>query len=576
MSTKKTKISTIRRLRSSSLTIRNVLHKRSMSTSAVGSQSSPPYFRSHRISVSDTSPLASSAIIGNRPKTRSLPTDCLFEIFRTFQCDYPTLFNCLLVCRSWAHAAVAFYWRMPLEHLKETLVIDNFLKCLNDEELCRFRKDVEWVDERQPAFKYTEHLRALSLGELFNAVQKWVDRIQQDPTLAQELSLRAWRIIVSHVMLISGIQSLSFDWGDKEIWREYPDLLRSLPSERSPFSSLQKLSLHYITDFTIFAHLSQSATNIEELEIIDYAFSPPPNYIEEQYLSSFIKSQTNLKRFKLFGHGCTPRKAITCLPSQYRTLTSLELIYIDFNGSDDMLGPIRWDGIAKCVNLQQLIIRYCSSATMDEHLYPLAHARFPLLRKIYIEESTYNWDELVISLIETNPTNLREVFFKPIENSRQDGNADNNNSSSYVDVHSTKIIETVARYCPDIVLLGAPIARSQIQHLAAIFKQSTCQLRSLSLFKSTQRTGVQIKDSWPELGFLMPSSMQHLNVCIEMPDEVMQQFLQSTRAKLETLWFDSWIVCYGYQCLIVHDYLRQQHKDLGLKQSVRQFLRYVV
>src|SRR4051812_46918985 len=49
------------------------------------------------------------------------------------------------------------------------------------------------------------------------------------PTLAQELSLRAWRIIVSHIMLISGIQSLSFDWGDKEIWREYPDLLRSIP-----------------------------------------------------------------------------------------------------------------------------------------------------------------------------------------------------------------------------------------------------------------------------------------------------------------------------------------------------------
>ncbi|GES87402.1 hypothetical protein GLOIN_2v1699770 [Rhizophagus clarus] len=464
-----------------------------------------------------------------------LPTDVLIEIFSHLEDDYKTLQSCVLVNRIWCENSVPSLWAQPFLDLTPSTIIDVYLTCLTEPERnYLIDNDIIGIPNRRrvPAFDYVSFLRHLSMGSLYSIVQRWTDRTQTKYSVSPKRH---------------------------NPFNAEPSLLYSVT-----FTGLG-LSIHYITDWSIFGYLSKYAKNIETLEVIDYSFNQAPHPEDEQNLASLISIQNNLRHIKLFGYSTYPALTLTSLGSQANSLISVEIIYVHFisnqpststtSTSTSSIMRSTLEGLANCVNLEELIIKNCSFAT-DEILAPLICANFPKLRKIHIVESTYGWDSVVVSLIQNNPTHLEEVYYKPVDNQQ-------------LHIISPTIIEAVAQNCPKIIRLGVPIAKIQISHLIDILTSSECKLKSLSIFRM-DRISWDDEALWKDLGSLMPVTLRHLNIWIYIGDTPMQLFLQNTTAPLETLYVRWWTHYLGYDCHLVGAYL----KDKPVK--ISDFLRHIL
>ncbi|CAG8469423.1 2452_t:CDS:1 [Ambispora leptoticha] len=502
-----------------------------------------------------------------------LNENVLYEIFRYLETDYKSLLSCILVCRFWCQSALSFYWAEPFHHLDHKLIVSSYIRCLDfDERTALVRNEV--VGAR---YNYAKYLKSLSMGTLYGAVEKWVEHTEMVPRGRRKQhpqqrsnSQRILDICHSLCRLFmsndGNILNLTLDWGDIDFWQKYPSETY-FDNESTSLVNLSRLSIHYIYDWPIFKHLAKSAVNIETLEILGYSLFPAPKQSYENDLGLLISKQKRLRIFKLFGYGTTPSNTISAIASQANSLHSVEIIYVHFSGTSTVRGP-SLEGLAACRNLREIVIKYCTFAN-DGQLKPLASAIFPYLRKLHFVESTYGWDETMVALIRNNFQNLEEVFFKPSLNGL---------SIPQGKPYSTEIVQVVEKLCPALKTLGIPVGWDELCYLRNILRNPKCQLRSLSLFPTSPYTGTQIMEEWPAFGPLMPITLRHLNVCIKMNDEYMKSFLESIRAPLETLWFDAWLYVTGYICLIVYDFIKKRDRvnDLGLKQSAREFLRYVV
>lgn len=503
-----------------------------------------------------------------------LPADVLIEIFSHLEDDYKTLQSCALVNRIWCENSVPSLWSQPFQDLTPSTIIDVYLTCLTElEKAYLVNNDIIGISNRRrvPVFDYISFLRHLSMGNLYSIVQRWTDRTQTKYSASPkrhspfntEPSLLVYRTLCTlFFSRRSSIRSLSLDWGNKEIWKAYPLLLYSAGID-TYLAQLRRLSIHYITDWSIFGYLSKYAKNIETLEVVDYSFNQAPHPEDEQNLASLISIQNNLRRIKLFGYSTYPALTLASLGSQANHLISIEIIYVHFNNSNYpssssssistslSTGSIL-EGLAACINLEELVIKNCSFAT-DEILAPLMCATFPSLCKIHIVESTYSWDNVVVSLIQNNPTHLEEVYYKPVDNQQHH-------------TISPTIIEAVAQNCPKIIRLGVPIAKVQINHLVDILTSSECKLKSLSIFRM-DRISWDDEALWRDLGGLMPVTLRHLNIWIYIGDNPMQLFLQNTTAPLETLYVRWWTHYLGYDYRLVGAYL--QDKPVKISEFVR-------
>lgn len=186
---------------------------------------------------------------------------------------------------------------------------------------------------------------------------------------------------------------------------------------------------------------------------------------------------------------------------------------------------------------------------------PLTAAEYPHLQKIHIVESTHGWDNVIVSLIQNNPTHLQEVYYKPVNNQQHH-------------TMSPTIIEAVARWCPHVVRLGVPIGALQISHLVDILTSSCCRLRSLSIFRMD--LSLDNEEIWRDLASLMPGTLRHLNIWVYVGERPMWLFLQNTTAPLETLYVRWWTHYLGYRCHFVGMYLKDKQVNAG------KFLRHVI
>ncbi|KAG9295683.1 hypothetical protein G9A89_003001 [Geosiphon pyriformis] len=502
----------------------------------------------------------------NRP---NLNSDCLNVIFNHFRNDKKSLLSCILVCRLWSLSALPLYWENPFEDLDDRLVIATYISCLELEDLSilTYSKCDPKRIQKRAGYNYAQHLKNLSMETLYTAVNKWLQYEEQRPNCRQLRSSAPSRPIVLHItralyrLLLNekgNVQSLSLDCADIKFGKSCQTL---------SLKTLKDLSIHYTHDWPIFKDLVKSAVNIQSLEIIAYSLFPPPKQDDEKNLAELITNQNQLKKFKLFGYGTTPTNTISAITNAAKTLTSVEIIYCHFNGNGPNESPSLL-GLAACNRLEELVIRYCTFAN-DVQLVPLATASFPALRKLHFVESTYHWDETMVGLIRNNASLLEEVFFKPSNGSL---------SIQQGKPYSTDIVQVVSEICPWVETLGVPIGLNEMSYLRDILNHPRCNLRSLSLFPICSYTGTQIMDTWPSFGPLMPTSLRHLNVCMKMNDEPMQLFLETTRAPLETLWFDGWLHATGNVCLIVYKFLKKRDPEISvrLKQGAREFLKYVV
>ncbi|CAG8495338.1 8356_t:CDS:2 [Dentiscutata erythropus] len=492
----------------------------------------------------------------------SLPADCLIEIFSHLEDNPKSLQSCVLVNRLWSRSSVPILWAHPFRDSTPSSIIDVYMSYLTDLERIHLVDNGISVSNRRrnQLFDYVSFLRHVSMGSLYTIVLKWTDRTQT--TLSSNSKRRSHNTEPSLVMYQalcrlffsrrSSIRSLSLDWGVMEIWKAYPLLLYSAGID-TYLAKLRQFSIHYITDWSIFGYLAKYSRNIEHLEVLGYSFNIPPHPEDEQNLASLITIQKNLLHFKLFGYATYPVLTLVSLGAQAKSLRSVEISYIHFT-STTLQGPT-FEGLAACRNLEELTILNCLNAT-EEILSPLVCATFPSLRKIHIVESTYGWDNVVVSLIHNNSANLEEVYYKPVDNQQHH-------------IMSPTIIESVAQCCPRIKRLGVPIGTLQISHLTDILTSPYCQLRSLSIFRM-DRVSWDRQELWSGLGSLMPTTLRHLNIWIYLGDTPMQLFLQNTQAPLETLYVRWWTHYLGYDYQLVGAYLKDK------KVGISEFLRHVI
>ncbi|CAG8446600.1 1718_t:CDS:2 [Diversispora eburnea] len=507
-------------------------------------------------------------MIENNLLRHTIPADCLIEIFSYLEDDQKTLQSCVLVNKLWCENSVPVLWAQPFNDVTPSSIIDIYMSCLTEAGRTYLIDNGINVSNRRRSqiFDYVSFLKHISMGNLYTVVLKWTDRTHAStmtPKRRYHLSTEPSLVVYQTLCRLffsrrSSLRSLSLDWGNMEIWKAYPLLLYSA-GINTYLAQLKEFKIHYITDWSIFGYLSKYAKNIETLHVIGYSFELPPHPEDEQNLASLITIQENLRNFSLFGYSTHPILTLNSLGSQCNSLVSVEIVYIHFNTNSNSPSS-SFEGLALCRNLEELVINNCLFAN-EEILSPLIYATFPSLRKIHIVESTFGWDAVMVSLIQNNPSNLKEIYYKPLDNQREQN------------IITPSIIECVSQYCPWIIRLGVPIGTSQICHLAEILTSNVCQLKSLSIFRM-DKVSWDNEELWRNLGGLMPTTLRHLNIWIYIGETPMRLFLQNTSAPLETLYVRWWTHYLGYDFQLVDTYLKNKpiefagflrHRELNVK-----------
>ncbi|CAG8579897.1 5604_t:CDS:2 [Ambispora gerdemannii] len=352
-----------------------------------------------------------------------IPINCVYQILAYIDHDTRTLASLMLVSRMWAEAVVSIIWANPFVYFSKPGIIGTYISCLASKERKKlWRKGflVATKKRKRPTFNYAVYLKELSLGTLFESVEIWISRrhkgwasIKDAPILWEAI----YKLLLSQR---SNLQSLSLDWGKKSIWQQYPRLLET-SHKNAYLKSLKKISLHYIPDWQMLLNLHKCAPQIETLEVLDYALSPPPKRNEERIFAELMLELKALKNFKLFGYGTFPQIMLSSLSAQMHSLRSVEIVYVNFdainaeeddNESEGGSGGSSsvFTGLANCKQIEEIVVRNCHYAK-EEHLAPLAQAEFPILRKIYIDECDSPWDKIMVAMIVNNVSSLETLHY---------------------------------------------------------------------------------------------------------------------------------------------------------------------
>src|ERR1051325_8579941 len=108
--------------------------------------------------------------------TQFIPFECLEQVFIHLLHNKSTLFNCLLVSRSWCRQVVPLLWSRPFHRLQwkpSSHLIQTYISCMTTEEKSFFTYLEITIPESAPLFNYAKYLRKFNYQELSNYVHAW-------------------------------------------------------------------------------------------------------------------------------------------------------------------------------------------------------------------------------------------------------------------------------------------------------------------------------------------------------------------------------------------------------------------
>ncbi|RIA93158.1 hypothetical protein C1645_30268 [Glomus cerebriforme] len=311
--------------------------------------------------------------------------------------------------------------------------------------------------------------------------------------------------------------------------------------------NIKDLSIRYTTDAFLFDALHKQTVNIENLTVIKSSDSGLRNFDDQQFLSSLIFSQHKLRRFELTCYGSVngfTSNVLTPLASQSDTLVSLKLHGIPFPSECSI------SALTICTNVEELEIRRCTNGP-GCNITSIQAAELPNLRKIRVVESSILWGTLMDTVISKNPVDLEEVFYQPWEDEEHN-------------TLSTSIIQSIAQWRPKLRTFGISLSSDEVPFLEEILTSPGCKIENLSLF-SLGSPECGMEKIWPELGHHMPVTLKHLNIWIFICAKSMDQFLQNTKATLDSLYVDAWVedfLCHPYSDVLTR-HLKDRPIDLS-------------
>ncbi|CAI2195210.1 19461_t:CDS:2, partial [Funneliformis geosporum] len=432
-------------------------------------------------------------------------------------------------------------------------LINIFVACLSDDErdeLVQAGIRIPAIFKRPPTFNYAFFIPHVSLERFYSAVHQWT--LQTSAKRRSVVNYRCNTEINDMSLVVycalcrllfgnrSNIHSLSLDRPSRNTT---PLMDKSLGIDLQ-VRNIKDLSIRYTTDSFLFEALHKHAVNIENLTVIKSSDSGLRNFDDQQYLSSLIFSQHKLRRFSLTCYdsvdGFTSNVLIP-LASQADTLVSLKLHGIPFPSDCSITA------LTSCTSLEELEIRRCPNGPGCS-LAAIQAIELPNLRKIRVIESSILWGTFMATVISKNPTDLEEVFYQPWEDEEHN-------------VMSTSIIQSIAQWRPKLQKLGVALSVDEVPFLEEIL--TGCKIEHLSLFSMGNPEG-EMEKIWPELGHHMPTTLKHLNVWIFIGAKSMDQFLQNTKATLDSLYVDAWVedfLCHPYSDVLTR-HLKDRPMDL--------------
>ncbi|CAG8694972.1 41404_t:CDS:2 [Gigaspora margarita] len=448
----------------------------------------------------------------------SLPSECLSHIFENLSNDRASLRNCLLVNRLWCLNAVTVLWSQPF-HLVNvcpskttsntcirsqkkrliqcSILLNIYLSFLSKEEKLTLINNKIKLQQRNTGgftFNYVEFLRYLDLEELFITVRSWkqclslsktvfpvsVDRLISyslaklimrdskklnllsiDPTIGD--SIKNYRC-----NCMDPIFSID-NYGNQIFKQSVPEehlLIATYPGANGCLSPLTEfICTTRGTKWRLFHAMSSICQQLKMIYVDMGGYDSWSNvglqtYTEPQMqeleweaknLATLIRSQISLNKFILSRGEIGLNTILNALTSQ---VTSLR--YVEFINFDTELS--QWGSLEKLIEFTGLkTLKFISCKLSDILMKPLVSNPISLFRLTTIEMSdSTSSPEIVLKLIEDSGSSLKYLTL---------GDHYNKDDSDSI----CNIIETIAKYCPNLVNFSSIVSVREISQLLTLF-----------------------------------------------------------------------------------------------------------
>src|ERR1043165_1796410 len=152
--------------------------------------------------------------------SRSLPTDCLDQVFENLENDKATLYSCLLVNHLWCKSSVRILWK-DIWDFKDSItyssiILSTLIACLpNDskELLYKNRIFISTPTSKPPLFNYVSFCKVLSTHKIGRIIDEGVknNTFIAKSNLKYEKYLVAREILKMFMNQISSLKKLTYD-----------------------------------------------------------------------------------------------------------------------------------------------------------------------------------------------------------------------------------------------------------------------------------------------------------------------------------------------------------------------------
>ncbi|GBC05817.1 hypothetical protein RclHR1_06440004 [Rhizophagus clarus] len=435
--------------------------------------------------------------------TRFIPYECLEQVFINLSHhNKSTLFNCLLVNRSWCRQVVPILWSRPFSRLQwkpSSQLIQTYISCMTSEKLPN--TDLETIlpnlssssssPSSQPLFNYAKYLRKLNLHELSIYVNIWYTTNQSKENnnnnlikidlITQEIgkfiiyhSNKIHEICLSKVYVFSNITNIT-----------------TFPGATNSLSHIQKIKItgaNYMETIDInnlseiLIGLSKICTKIREIEVYKFRES---HYNLLKGLITLIKAQQGLSKFIISCWNLNFNPLIPSLQSQIHSLKEIEFTKIRFNNS------FIFKLLSSCNHLNKISFQYCDGFLL-ENVEPIIKSPPASLKKLYLCDNDISSDILITLLRNTRNTLNHLTIDERMTNT------------------STKIIETIVTHCPNLTFLDIKVLYAD-DILNLLYPLRKSKLKHLILNNVSSKDFCDNK-KFSEMGKFLPNTLQNLGL----------------------------------------------------------------
>ncbi|PKK66024.1 hypothetical protein RhiirC2_715144 [Rhizophagus irregularis] len=403
--------------------------------------------------------------------SKFIPFECLEQVFINLSNNNKsTLFNCLLVNRSWCRQVVPILWSRPFSRLHwkpSSQLIQTYISCMINEKFPN--TDFETIlselsssssSSSKPLFNYAKYLRKLNYHELSIYVNVWYSINNQckendnnDFTKINLITKEIGKFIIYHSNKIHEIYISKV-----YVFSNITDIT-TFPGATNSLSHIQRIKItganHMLSNdiknlSKILIGLSKICTKIRDIEV--YKFSES-HYGLLNGLITLINSQQNLSKFVISCWNLNFDPLIPSLESQINSLKEIEFTKIRFNNSSI------FKFLSSCHHLKKLFHQYCNGFFL-ENVDPIIKSSPINLKKLYLCDNDISSD-ILIKLLRNTKNTLSHLTLDERTTEK-----------------SSEIIETIVTYCPnlsfldirvlnadDILNLLFPLRKSNLKHL---------------------------------------------------------------------------------------------------------------